>query len=124
MKATVYYKTEISCAHKLWMGYPSKCRDLHGHNYIIEVWVTDHVKSDGMVVDFHKLKETIHLFDHKYLNELLKQPTAEHLAIHLATLLAVNLLIGGEIRLRVWEDKDSYAEVIREAEYDEVSGDV
>jgi len=53
---------EIDMAHRVCF-HKSKCRNLHGHRYKIEVWVDDkiidtHWASDyGMVIDFSDLKQ-------------------------------------------------------------------
>jgi 6-pyruvoyl-tetrahydropterin synthase len=81
---------------------------VHGHNYIIEVWVYGPLNSEGMVQDFSSIKKAVMAFDHTNLNIAFAQPTAETLAGHLAEALGtapVEL-----VRIRVWEDRDSYAE--------------
>jgi len=53
---------EIDMAHRV-PNHKSKCRNLHGHRYKIEVGVDDKViaergsSSEGMVIDFGDLKE-------------------------------------------------------------------
>ena len=74
---------EISAAHRLSLSYPSKCTQLHGHNWVITVYCMSREKNqDGMVVDFTKIKERIHDYlDHSLLNEKLDfNPTAENIA--------------------------------------------
>lgn len=74
---------EISAAHCLSLHYPSKCANLHGHNWIIKVWcASEELNEDGMVVDFARIKELIHgRLDHAYLNDVLSfNPTAENIA--------------------------------------------
>lgn len=80
---TVCKTLEISAAHRLELSYPSKCANLHGHNWILKVWCrAKHLNDDGMVIDFTHIKEKVHSYlDHGYLNELLPfNPTAEHIA--------------------------------------------
>lgn len=83
----MYYvskRMEIAGAHHLRLPYESKCRNIHGHNWIITV----HCKSDkltnyGMIIDFTKIKKEVHdILDHKYINEVLPElnPTAENMA--------------------------------------------
>lgn len=84
----MYYvkkKMEISAAHNLFLNYESKCKNLHGHNYIITVYCKrDELDDSGMVIDFTKIKEVVNEFDHKYLNEIhpfnFLNPTAENMA--------------------------------------------
>ena len=82
----MYYvqkRMEISASHRLSLSYRSKCENLHGHNWIITVFVkSEELNEDGMVVDFTRIKELIQgKLDHGNLNELLPfNPTAENLA--------------------------------------------
>lgn len=74
---------EISAAHKLELDYDSPCANLHGHNWKITVFCkSDHVNTNGMVIDFKEIKCRIHdLLDHRYLNDILPfNPTAENIA--------------------------------------------
>ena len=74
---------EVSAAHSLNLSYESKCTMLHGHNWIITVECkARELNSDGMVVDFTHVKQTVmeHL-DHQVLNDRLPfNPTAENIA--------------------------------------------
>ena len=82
----MYYitkKIEISAAHWLSLSYPSKCSELHGHNWIFTIYCrARELNADGMVTDFTHIKETItRQLDHKILNDVLPfNPTAERLA--------------------------------------------
>lgn len=74
---------EISAAHQLKLSYPSKCENLHGHNWIVTVYCrSKELNSDGMVVDFTQIKNVVNgQLDHKNLNEVLSfNPTAENMA--------------------------------------------
>lgn len=76
-------RMEIAGAHRLDLSYPSKCSNIHGHNWIITVHCkARELNADGMVVDFTHIKEKIHDYlDHGYLNDLLPfNPTAENIA--------------------------------------------
>lgn len=81
---TVIKKLEISAAHKLDLPYESPCRNLHGHNWKIEVVCqAEELDGAGMVVDFAKIKKAVNeTFDHKYINNVMvgKNPTAENIA--------------------------------------------
>lgn len=82
----MYYaskRMEISASHHLSLSYPSKCENLHGHNWIITVYCrAKELNADGMVCDFTHIKRAIHGYlDHGNLNELLPfNPTAENIA--------------------------------------------
>ena len=80
---TVVKRMEVSASHSLCLSYPSKCENLHGHNWIITVWCRSHeLNVDGMVVDFTHIKQVVmEQLDHKDLNEVLPfNPTAENIA--------------------------------------------
>lgn len=80
---TVRKTMEISAAHKLNLSYPSKCENLHGHNWIITTHCrAKELNTDGMVVDFSHIKKNIQeQLDHKCLNDVLPfNTTAENMA--------------------------------------------
>lgn len=80
---TVIKRMEVSAAHFLKLSYPSKCENLHGHNWIITVHCrSEKLNSDGMVVDFTHIKEVVMgNLDHKCINDVLPyNPTAENIA--------------------------------------------
>ena len=80
---TVIKRMEISAAHSLTLSYPSKCSNLHGHNWIITVYCrSPRLNAEGMVVDFTLIKNVVQgSLDHKLLNETLScNPTAENIA--------------------------------------------
>ena len=109
---TIYLREEISCAHRLKLPYRSKCKKMHGHNYLIEVWIRGEKNKYGMIVDFSKVKDTIKKLDHRVLNRYIEQPTAENLAEYLASKIKGLGNNIKEVKVRVWEDKDSYAEIL------------
>lgn len=82
----MYYITkrmEIAGCHSLKLSYPSKCSQLHGHNWVVTVHCKSReLNADGMVVDFTEMKNRIHGYlDHGNFNELLPfNPTAENIA--------------------------------------------
>lgn len=76
-------KMEVAGCHSLKLSYQSKCESLHGHNWIITVFLASREKNqDGMVCDFKHIKEKVHGYlDHGYFNALLPfNPTAENIA--------------------------------------------
>ncbi|OHD27734.1 MAG: 6-carboxytetrahydropterin synthase QueD [Spirochaetes bacterium RIFOXYB1_FULL_32_8] len=72
-------------AHKL-ENYDGKCANLHGHTYKLLITLSGTIKEDGIIIDFVKLKQIVNdviieSLDHKYLNDIIKQPTAENLVV-------------------------------------------
>lgn len=80
---TVIKRMEISASHSLRLSYPSKCENLHGHNWMITVYCrSKELNADGMVVDFSHIKRAVKsLLDHQNLNDILPfNPTAGNIA--------------------------------------------
>ncbi|MDR1544045.1 MAG: 6-carboxytetrahydropterin synthase QueD [Prevotellaceae bacterium] len=76
-------RLEISAAHRLELNYESKCQNLHGHNWIIDVYCqSSTLNENGMIIDFSEIKKLISdRLDHKCLNDVLPfNPTAENIA--------------------------------------------
>jgi len=77
---------EFESAHLL-PNHPGKCRNLHGHSYVLDVTVDRVVDSQsGMAIDFADMKmivkaEVIDILDHKYINDIMENPTAEVMAV-------------------------------------------
>ena len=82
----MYYiskRLDISAAHRLQLDYPSKCTNLHGHNWIVTVHCrAAELNHNGMVTDFTHIKALINdRLDHACLNDVLPfNPTAENIA--------------------------------------------
>lgn len=54
---TVTKRLEVSASHQLKLDYPSKCQNLHGHNWIITVHArSEELDHNGMVIDFTIIK--------------------------------------------------------------------
>ncbi len=84
----VYVKTHFSAAHSL-RGYAGDCSRVHGHNWIIEVYVKCmELDGIGIAVDFRdikrEVKDVLKNLDHFNLNDLpaFKElnPTSENIA--------------------------------------------
>ncbi len=70
----VYVKTHFSAAHSL-KGYPGDCARVHGHNWIIEIFVKcKQLDEIGIAIDFKDIKQAVkdvlEGLDHFNLNEL------------------------------------------------------
>ncbi|MGD0392993.1 MAG: 6-carboxytetrahydropterin synthase [Acidimicrobiales bacterium] len=112
-------ETSVTCsftfeaAHKLaW--HPGKCRNLHGHSYRLDITVRGPLDANGVVIDFDLLheivdREVIAQWDHRDLNQVLDNPTAELLAHRAWELLAdAGLTLAA---LRLWETDTSSVEL-------------
>lgn len=82
----MYYvskRMEIAGAHYLKLDYPSKCKNLHGHNWVVTVYCkAKELDQNGMIEDFTHIKKDIHgRLDHRVLNDVIDfNPTAENIA--------------------------------------------
>jgi len=114
-----WIKARFEAAHKV-ARHLGKCRELHGHTYIVEVAVSSReVNELNMVIDFEelrsKLSEVLKIIDHKYLNEVLQEEnvTAEFLALFIYRELSKRLPQGIKLAVvRVYENPDYWAEVM------------
>ena len=66
-------------------NYDGICANIHGHTYTVEVVFEGPVdEKSGFVIDFHdlkrRLKHVIGRLDHKNLNDIMTNPTAERIA--------------------------------------------
>lgn len=83
----------FSAAHFLPMvGHGHKCGNIHGHSYKVEVtFMGDLNPAMGWVEDFavmrSEIRRIIRDLDHRHLNQLLENPTAENLALFIAEAL-------------------------------------
>lgn len=84
-------EVQFSAAHSL-LGYHGNCRQIHGHNWIVEVFVRCRELNDiGIGIDFRNvkqaIKEIIENIDHSYLNEHPEfkdtNPSSENIAKYL-----------------------------------------
>lgn len=83
MRITREFRFEA--AHHL-VDYDGKCARPHGHSYVLRVTLRGPIRDDGLVHDFVDLRKTVEervldRLDHTDLNDLLPQPSAEHLAV-------------------------------------------
>ena len=115
MHTSVTRTFTFEAAHQLpW--HEGKCRQLHGHSYRLEVTVEGPIGEQGIVVDFADIKrvverDVIDVYDHRYLNELLDNPTAELIAAEIWKVVeSADLAVS---RIRLWETPDSFVEVTR-----------
>jgi len=120
MNTSITKQFKFEAAHSL-PNHDGKCKNLHGHSYLLEVTVSGPIVTDGpqegMVMDFAKLseivdREIINQWDHQFLNDLLPfSTTAEHLANECFTRLEKAGLPISAIKL--WETAKSFVEVTK-----------
>ena len=105
---------KIEIAHKLDLPYESKCKNIHGHTEVVEVMLYGDVMEDGMVIDFSDIGKIRDELDHKFLNGIIKQPTAENIAKYIADRVARIVtekgrkVYGGIVR--VYETENNWVE--------------
>lgn len=96
-------------------NYKGKCEKLHGHTYKLDIVIKDDVKKNGMVIDFAKIKEIVEIsviekLDHRELNELFENPTAENILEWISLQLKEKLPLSS---IRLWEGKGKWVEIER-----------
>jgi len=99
-------------------NHPGKCARLHGHSYRFEVALNGPLRvggpSSGMVVDFDEIEAVVgpavvDRLDHASLNDVMPNPTAEHIALWIWDALADRLPLLVEVV--VWETPSACAVV-------------
>ena len=115
MKHTVSKRFSFEAAHSLpHLPAGHKCRELHGHSYVVEIHCSGPLDARGFVIDFAEIsavvKPLIDRLDHRNLNDVLPVPsTAENLAAwimneltpHLPTLSRVDVFETARTRATV-----------------------
>ena len=66
------YRTTFDAAHRL-QNHSGKCRNLHGHTYIVEIVLEGSVANGGVVMDFGDVKKgvskSLERWDHSVILE-------------------------------------------------------
>lgn len=110
----------FDAGHYILDAKGSPCEEPHGHTYKLRVVVEGPVGKDGMVVDFCEMKELVKReimseLDHKDLNKLFKNPTAELIAQWIFGRLSpafAKLRPGLRlVAVRLWEGEGKWAEI-------------
>lgn len=98
------------------------CERLHGHRFNVEVTITGTTLNDKqMLIDFRDIKESWKRFDHRYLNDFFKMPTAEVIANDIYCVVKERILASEVradqysqekvgIKVKVWESPDACVE--------------
>lgn len=84
----IYIQEHFAAAHML-KGYDGNCSKMHGHNWMVEVFIQcSKLNKLGMGIDFHDvktvLKDILSKLDHTTLNDVVEfsniNPTSENIA--------------------------------------------
>ncbi len=103
--------------------HPGKCSRMHGHSYQLDVAVRGPIQTDGpargMIEDFDKIKRIVRehavdILDHSNLNDIIENPTAEHIIMWIWHALENHLSSLDELVL--WETATSCA-VLRRSDF-------
>lgn len=105
-------RATFSASHVI-ADHAGKCRNLHGHNYTVELEICgESLNSMGMVVDFSEVKsllrQVIDTLDHMHLNDVLglRNATCELIASYIRSQVASRLGDKFRVRVRVYETPD------------------
>jgi 6-pyruvoyltetrahydropterin/6-carboxytetrahydropterin synthase len=83
-----------------------KCKNLHGHNYKVEIVFLGSLDHRGFVKDFAEIDELmapiLKELDHKLINDVIFNPTAEHIAMWIQAK-------SGAHGVTVWENERCWA---------------
>lgn len=130
-------KFKFEMAHVLDSSYSKECQKIHGHSYILEVFLcSDSLNKDGMLIDFKQLSQIVKYmivdkFDHalivseksfpyfeenvsKYIDGIFTvpyNPTAENMVRDIFDTLKTHPSIGHLFyKIRLHETQTGYAE--------------
>ena len=102
----------LDCAHFL-PHYKGKCEMMHGHTYKVIVTVEGPVdEKTGLVMDFAEMKEIFmkevdEKLDHKLLNDVMENPSAENLAVWIWKALENKMPLS---KITIYENESSFVE--------------
>lgn len=96
-------------AHRL-KNYDGPCANLHGHTYILHVTVQGEIQKNGLIMDFSTIKKIVKKLvldrlDHKFLNDLIPQPSAENITLWIWSALKRKLPL---YEIKLWETPTSF----------------
>lgn len=108
MILTLHTETVIDSAHRL-IGYRGKCKNLHGHSWLVHIWFKGeekYVDKVGILVDFNIVKEIKEKLDHKVINNIVRvNPTAENLSRWIYRFVHSKVKKGIGVKIRLYETK-------------------
>ena len=120
MKTSITKIFTFDAAHSL-PSHDGRCKNLHGHSYILEVTITGPIVQDGpkqgMIMDFADIsaivkREIVDAWDHQFLNDILPFPTtAENMTGEcFKKLTEAGLPID---KIRLYETAKSFVDVVK-----------
>jgi 6-pyruvoyltetrahydropterin/6-carboxytetrahydropterin synthase len=108
---TLTVNTHFDAAHHL-LNYVGACANLHGHRWNVEIKLRGLKDiNTGMVFDFKNIKSIINDLDHKCLNDIITQPTAENIAFYLYEQFRKIAHNIDAVHIKLWETPDCCVEV-------------
>ena len=117
MKTSITRAYTVQAAHQLrGLREGHKCGRMHGHNYRIEVTITGPVTEQGFVVDAEEIDRWVGSaimmqLDHRTLNDVIAQPTAENIAMWVMGQCSTLGLPASKVRVqendRLWAEVES-----------------
>lgn len=108
MLVTINGKFDASHYLTVETEYNERCMSLHGHTYKYSFTVQgDCDEKTGMVIDFGELKEKIvkeikERFDHKNLNDFMRNPTAEAILLKIVEIIE-NCIWYNHLDIKLYE---------------------
>lgn len=122
---TVVKEVTFDAAHYL-PGYVGKCSGMHGHTWRVQLGISaDSLPADsGMVIDFKIMEEALLMviskLDHSVINDTMRMPTAEYIAVYIYEKVRDELVrklpcFPTDSRMeyvRVWETPTNFVEYI------------
>lgn len=112
----MYYvckRMEIAGAHRLMLPYESKCSNIHGHNWIVNIYCkSNKLTQYGMVIDFTHIKEHVQeQLDHTFINDRLPgiNPTAENIAKWICDIVTDLCEVGCCYKVSIQESEGNIA---------------
>lgn len=111
---------EFHAAHHL-PAHEGKCKNVHGHSYLLEIEITGRINeggmNPGMIMDFGMVKDIVEKkilsrVDHQDLNTIWENPTAEVMVGDFVEWLKGEFWFMPKAlrRIRLNETSNSYAE--------------
>ena len=134
MKSKIFYEGTIDSAHFV-PDSNSKCENIHGHTWKVQIDIVGEIQNDGMILDFGKIKDLLNTLDHNVddyppytprrikhpdnrqcgwfvkhiINDIIPKPTAENMSIYIHDQI-MNYKQIEFCNVRIYEGKNKGAE--------------